>query len=127
MQLEEVAEPLIAEGGGGEQRPSKPPSRGAARRPHRPLSSARAMSVSGPHPDVPLDQEVAIIDAALHEHGSCNRRELGRRVGARHWGPGRFQAALREAVAAGAPSACRAVSSRRPNGPRAGVRPTLWC
>jgi hypothetical protein len=66
------------------------------------LSSARAMSVTGPHPDVPLDREVGIISRALEDHGSANRRELARRVGARYWGPGRFRAALREAVAKGA-------------------------
>jgi hypothetical protein len=59
------------------------------------------MSVAGPHPPVPLDSEVAIIDAALRQHGSCTRRELGRRVGARYWGPGRFREALREAIAEG--------------------------
>ncbi|HET7120813.1 MAG TPA: MFS transporter [Solirubrobacterales bacterium] len=108
-QLEDIAEPLSAEGveGGAEKerpaaRPS--PSRRAPGR-FRPgpgsLSSARALSVAGPHEAVPLDHEVAIIEAALHEHGSANRRELRRRVGARYWGPGRFGEALREAVAQG--------------------------
>jgi MFS family permease len=112
-QLEDIAEPLTAEGEGDEEpgdggdrqerpRPAQPKPAGKARPRFRPgpgpLSSARAMSVSGPHPPVPLDNEVGIIDRALHDHGSCNRRELRRRVGARYWGPGRFQAALREAV-----------------------------
>jgi MFS family permease len=94
-QLEDVAEPLTAEGRGG-------------RRPRRlrlgpgSLASARAMSVSGPHSEVPLDREIAIIGRALEDHGSANRRELARRVGARYWGPGRFRSALREAVAKGA-------------------------
>ena len=66
-----------------------------------PLSSARAMSVSGPHPPVPLNAEISIIENALREQGSANRRELGRRVGGRYWGPGRFHEALREAVAEG--------------------------
>jgi MFS family permease len=110
-QLEDVAEPLTAEGAGeskpaGPKQPATPP-KPTRRAPGRfrpgpgPLSSARAMSVSGPHPAVPLDNEVGIIDRALHDHGSCNRRELRRRVGARYWGPGRFQAALSEAVAEG--------------------------
>jgi hypothetical protein len=115
-QLEDIAEPLTAEGEGGEEpgaegerkdrpRPTQP--KPARRAPGRfrpgpgPLSSARAMSVSGPHPPVPLDNEVGIIDRALQDHGSCNRRELRRRVGARYWGPGRFQAALSKAVAEG--------------------------
>jgi MFS family permease len=118
-QLEDVAEPLTAEGGeaggseegatdeGAEQRrrERRERDRAARRRDLRrlrpgpgPLSSARSMSVSGPHPDVPLDREVEIIDRALNDHGSANRRELRQRVGARYWGPGRFQAALREAV-----------------------------
>jgi hypothetical protein len=59
------------------------------------------MSVSGPHPPVPLDAEVSIIENALREQGSANRRELSRRVGGRYWGPGRFHEALREAVAEG--------------------------
>ena len=115
MQLEDVAEPLTAEDGetggseaeatdeGDEERRER--DRAARQRDLRrlrpgpgPLSSARSMSVSGPHPDVPLDREVEIIDRALKDHGSANRRELRQRVGARYWGPGRFQAALREAV-----------------------------
>ncbi|HVO53827.1 MAG TPA: MFS transporter [Solirubrobacterales bacterium] len=111
-QLEEVAEPLTAEGQteeegeGGEPREPVPP-----RRPIRPserfrpgpgpLSSARAMSISGPHPAVPLDREVEIIAHALQDRGSANRRELRRRVGARYWGPGRFSEALRQAIGEG--------------------------
>jgi MFS family permease len=49
-----------------------------------------------------LDNEVGIIGRALVEHGEVSRSELGTRVGARYWGPGRFRAALREAVAEGA-------------------------
>jgi MFS family permease len=106
-QLEDVAEPLTAEGEGeAPERPKparpRPVVRRARFRPGPgPLASARAMSVAGPHPPVPLDSEVALIDAALREHGSCTRRELRRRVGARYWGPGRFSDALREAVAEG--------------------------
>ena len=45
-----------------------------------------------------LDREVAAISQALDEHGPTERRELARLIGARYWGPGRFRAALREAV-----------------------------
>jgi hypothetical protein len=38
---------------------------------------------------------------ALREHGSTERGELSRLVGARYWGPGMFRAALREALAQG--------------------------
>jgi MFS family permease len=108
-QLEEVAEPLTAEGVEGAGPEAEQPTRRPATRkmPGRfrpgpgPLSSARAMSVSGPHPPVPLNAEVSIIETALREQGSANRHELSRRVGGRYWGPGRFHEALREAVAEG--------------------------
>jgi MFS family permease len=48
-----------------------------------------------------LDREVDVITRALSEHGELGRDELARRVGARYWGPGRFRAALREAVGEG--------------------------
>ena len=94
-QLEEVAEPLTAEGA-ERKRPS-----GRFRPGPGPLSSARAMNISGPHPPVPLSTEISLIETALREHGSANRRELSRRVGGRYWGPGRFGEALREAVSQG--------------------------
>jgi MFS family permease len=49
-----------------------------------------------------VDEEIEIIVRALDEHGRLSREELGRRIGARYWGPGRFRAALREALAEGA-------------------------
>jgi MFS family permease len=108
-QLEDVAEPLTAEGveGAGPEAEQPTPRPATREMPGRfrpgpgPLSSARAMSVSGPHPPVPLDAEISIIENALREHGSANRRELSRRVGGRYWGPGRFHEAMREAVAEG--------------------------
>jgi hypothetical protein len=48
-----------------------------------------------------LDNEIEIIVRALEEHGELGREELARRIGARYWGPGRFRAALREAVREG--------------------------
>lgn len=59
------------------------------------------MPASAPFDEVALDREVEIIDRDLQDHGSATRRELWRRVGGRYWGPGRFRAALREAVAEG--------------------------
>jgi MFS family permease len=108
-QLEEVAEPLSAEGT-EEARPEDTAPAAGPRAQRQagwwrpgpgPLSSARAMGVSGPHPPVPLDSEVSIIENALREKGSANRRELSRRVGGRYWGPGRFNEALRETVSRG--------------------------
>ena len=46
-------------------------------------------------------QEVEAIAAALEEAGPLTREELGRRVGARRWGPGRFRAALGAALGSG--------------------------
>ena len=109
-QLEDVAEPLTAEGTETARPETEEPAArpaGRRRQPGRfrpgpgPLSSARAMGVSGPHPPVPLDAEISIIENALREQGSANRRELARRVGGRYWGPGRFGEALRQAVAEG--------------------------
>jgi MFS family permease len=48
-----------------------------------------------------VDHEVSIIDRVLQEQGELDRRELAERVGARYWGPGRFRAALRQAVSDG--------------------------
>src|SRR5690606_38052355 len=48
--------------------------------------------------DIALDREVNAIAQALSEHGPTSRQRLAELVGARYWGPGRFRAALREAV-----------------------------
>jgi MFS family permease len=111
--LEEVAEPLTAVGGEEAERapdrePERPP-RARVRGRYRPgparYRGSPGMPVSEPFPladpRVDLRSEVEIIERALQERGSANRRELSRRVGARFWGPGRFSAALREAVVEG--------------------------
>jgi hypothetical protein len=56
---------------------------------------------AGTQDDEDLDREIDMIGRALEEHGAIERRELARVVGARYWGPGRFRAALREALADG--------------------------
>jgi MFS family permease len=48
-----------------------------------------------------LDREIETIAAVLEANGRMGREELARRVGARGWGPGRFRAALREAISEG--------------------------
>jgi MFS family permease len=106
--LEEIAKPITAEqaeGGGAvvEGRRAPPERRGRIR------FGPGYLSYS-PFPLQPADvaaildfqREVEAIAAALEEHGEVDRRELARLVGARAWGPGRFRAALREAVRAGA-------------------------
>jgi MFS family permease len=128
-QLEDVAEPLTAEGAPepaeaerkrprdeeAEQRAQRirrrTEARGqrerAGRRRYRPgpgrLGASRGLTPSAGEVDsgADLDREIEIIGRALEDHGSANRRELARRVGARYWGPGRFRSALREAIAEG--------------------------
>jgi Major Facilitator Superfamily len=56
-----------------------------------------------------LDREVDAIGRALEESGPLGRSELARLVGARFWGPGRFSAALRQALDDGR---ARAISRR---------------
>jgi hypothetical protein len=69
------------------------PSRGGGRSP--------GMPVSAPITEVEFAREIERITSALEEHGPMERNELARAVGARFWGPGRFPAALREAVRTG--------------------------
>ena len=49
-----------------------------------------------------LNREVEMLQRALEDRGELRRRELGRLVGCKYWGPGRFGNALRAAVARGA-------------------------
>ena len=126
-QLEDIAEPLTAESaepaGVERERPrdeeaertqrirrrieARERRERAGRRRYRPgpgrLGASRGLTPSASEVDsgADLDREIAIIGRALEDHGSANRRELARRVGARYWGPGRFRSALREAVAEG--------------------------
>ena len=59
------------------------------------------MFVSAPTAEDEFKREVSSIEQALADRGPTERRELARLVGARFWGPGRFPAALREAVESG--------------------------
>lgn len=122
--LEDIAQPLTSEdsttadeaGEGAEDeadvaRRSRIEARNVRRR--RELSSRRhryrlgpgqmyapRMSVSIPgDQDEVLDDEIEAIVAAVRDRGPLDVDELARSVGARAWGPGRFRAALREAVA----------------------------
>jgi MFS family permease len=75
------------------------------RRRYRPGPGATGYSPFGLYaePEDPqwIDHEIETIAQALHEHGELSPQELAERVGARYWGPGRFRAALREAVSDG--------------------------
>ncbi|MET9023362.1 MFS transporter [Actinopolymorpha sp. NPDC004070] len=48
-----------------------------------------------------LDEEVALISNLVREHGKMDRDTMFRELGARRWGPRRFEIALRTAVADG--------------------------
>ena len=43
-------------------------------------------------------REIEMIERALGERGVLQRRELGKLVGCRYWGPGRFRRALQAAL-----------------------------
>jgi MFS family permease len=105
--LEDIAKPLTAEEAEKEGAPDRDDAhegQQARQRRYRPgpgrVSSSPGMWVSTPT-DVKFDREVSAIERALAEGDALERRELAQRVGARFWGPGRFQAALREAVESG--------------------------
>jgi hypothetical protein len=65
------------------------------------LPTARVPATSLPADEQALENEIEAIQRALDEHGSTERRELARLVGARYWGPGVFREALHRAIADG--------------------------
>ncbi len=115
--LEDVAEPLSAEGGGKLEReeegsdgdgrrlePTQPKGGEADRRLRRERafwSSYPAFSSVGVGADRSLGREVELIEGALADQGPLDRRSLARRLHARLWGPGRFRQALRHALVSG--------------------------
>ena len=58
------------------------------------------MFVSAPT-EVEFEREVSAIERVLADREATERRDLARLVGARFWGPGRFPAALHQAVESG--------------------------
>jgi hypothetical protein len=124
-ELEDIAKPLTAQDAEQDKRPDEEvaehpdPSRrsrdlgaeaSAARRdqarryrlgPGRAGGSSPGMAVSAPITEYEFTREIERIEQALAEHGTVERRELARLVGARFWGPGRFPAALHEAILSG--------------------------
>jgi hypothetical protein len=99
-ELEDIAKPLTAVDAEQDERPDEVAARRHRLGPGRGGSSP-GMPVSAPITELGLSREVQKIEQALAEHGTTDRRELARLVGARFWGPGRFPAALREAVLSG--------------------------
>jgi hypothetical protein len=51
--------------------------------------------------DFYLEREIEMLERAVADQGELRRRELGRLVGCKYWGPGRFGRALRAAVRRG--------------------------
>jgi MFS family permease len=94
--LESIARPLSAEDAEEKPRPRR------RRLGPGTAHSSPGMWVSQSVPGWDLRREVDAIERALADRdGPTDRRELARVVGARFWGPGRFGAALREAVESG--------------------------
>ena len=63
--------------------------------------SLPAFGAPPPLPEEALDREIVALETALADHGPMERRELARVVGARYWGPGVFNEAVRQALAEG--------------------------
>lgn len=51
--------------------------------------------------DYYLNRELDMLERAVQDKGELPRRELGRLVGCKYWGPGRFSQALRAGVKQG--------------------------
>jgi MFS family permease len=108
--LEDIAEPLTAEAA-DEDSGRRADADAGAREPHSLTRARRARFRPGPGgsrgwPGMPMpaprpahapDREVEQILAVLRERGATRRGDLGRAVGAKQWGPGRFGESLRAA------------------------------
>ena len=62
---------------------------------------APGMALVPHYPEERLESEIQAIERALREHGTTEREDLARMVGARYWGPGVFREALHAAIAEG--------------------------
>ncbi len=99
--LESIAKPLSAEDAEEEEEEQPRPARRRRRTGPGTAHSSPGMWVSQSVPAADLRREVEAIERILADRGPIERRELARAVGARFWGPGRFGAALREAIESG--------------------------
>ena len=116
-QLEDIAKPLTAGDAeaarSGARQPDGPeagerraPSARSARTGGERMSTGWSPFLSSPSAEVDettryLAREIDMLERAVREQGVLRRRELGRLVGCRYWGPGRFGRALRAAVRQG--------------------------
>jgi MFS family permease len=102
-ELEDIAKPVTAVDAedGGERKAAERPRRQRPRfGPGELPGYAPRMATSSREPQE-FSREVGQIEHVLGERGPLDRRALARDVGARYWGPGRFTAALAEAVRSG--------------------------
>ena len=122
QQLEDIATPLTAEAAEGEEAEAKPgdEERERTERRHRdresrsrqgrgryrlgPGSASYSPFIGFPAQQRPewIDVEVDRIAREVGKQGEIDTRTLAARVSASRWGPGRYRAALREAIAEGA-------------------------
>jgi hypothetical protein len=58
-------------------------------------------SVDADENDWWLDREISLIKNLLTEEGEMSRNDIGEKLGCKYWGPMRFRAALKQAVARG--------------------------
>lgn len=78
------------------------PAHGATARGPGTLMYSPRMAVTTPsRDDRSLDRYMAAIEQAGRDRGPLTRQGLADVAGARHWGPGQFRTALREAVGEG--------------------------
>ena len=122
QQLEDIATPLTAEAAEGEEAEAKPgdEERERTERRHRdresrsrrgrgryrlgPGSASYSPFIGFPTQQRPewIDVEVDRIAREVGKEGEVDTRTLAARLSASRWGPGRYRAALREAIAEGA-------------------------
>jgi hypothetical protein len=62
----------------------------------------RGSSIDQDENDWWLDREISLIRNLLEAEGELERGDIGEKLGCKYWGPLRFRAALKEAVARGA-------------------------
>jgi len=78
---------------------SKPRRRGEVGAGFAPFSSSSAQDRD--EDDWYLKREMSMIQAALEDKGEMRRKDLGRLLGCRYWGPRRFARALKQATREG--------------------------
>ncbi len=106
--LEDIAEPMTATDASdptAERHKARSDRERTGRRRYRPGAGASGFSPLPTHPSANretwVDQELALIEDYLRKEKEADGRTIADAVRARHWGPGRFRAAIREGIAEG--------------------------